>query len=195
MMNEEQFTQEYLNVIKDKGKRTQVKKEYILNQIEKNAIQYNTLKMINQRNKNEGINEILKPNTLYSGLVDETNKIYLNKMPYLLFGLVESVFFDEEKGKQRTEYGSGILVDKNIILLSAKNLIYEGSDSDSEEEEDEENKENKNNETNKEKEKSNYILSKAEFQPLNLSPDYRSYLPSSIRVIDQYTPLKSNDKF
>ena len=85
MIDEEQFTQEYLNVIKDKDKRIKVKKEYILNQIMKNAIQYNTIKMINQRSKNEGIEEFLKPNTLYSDLVDEANKIFLNKMPYLLF--------------------------------------------------------------------------------------------------------------
>jgi hypothetical protein len=121
-------------------------------------------------------------------------------MPYLLLGLVETIFLDEKKGKQQMVYGCGILIDKNVILLPAKNLVYDDSESSEEEDEEEEeqieeNKEDKekNDEKDKKKEKSNYNYFKIEFQPLNLSPEYRSYLPSSIKVIDHYTPIEQNE--
>ena len=202
MIGEEEFTDRDFFVIKDKAERLKTKKQLQINQIIRNAIQLNTIKLINQKKKTDDFKESLKPNSLYQNLVDESNSHLLNQMPYLLFGLVETIFLDEKKGKQQCVYGCGILIDSNVILLPAKNLVYDESESseeeDEEEEEEEQNEENKENkekneENDKKKEKSNYNFFKIDFQPLNLSPEYRSYLPSSIKVVDHYTPINEND--
>ena len=46
-------------------------------------------------------------------------------MPYLIFGIVESIFVDEEKNEKTKEYGCAILIDSNVILLPSKNLIFD----------------------------------------------------------------------
>ena len=205
MIGEEEFNDRDFFVIKDKAERLKTKKQLQMNQIIRNAIKINTFKLINQRNKTQDFKESFKPHSLYENLVDDSNRHLLNQMPYLLFGLVETIFIDEKNEKQKFVYGCGLLIDTNIILVPAKNLVYDDSDSlDEESEEDNQNEENKKKEKNeneneneneqkKEKEKNNYIFLKNEFKPLNLSPEYRSYLPNSIKIIDHYTPIKQND--
>ena len=200
MLGEEELNDRFFFVIKDKAERLKTKKQLQMNQIIRNAIQINTLKLINQRAKNQDFKESFKPNSLYDNLVDDSNRHLVNQMPYLLFGLVETIFLNEKNGKQKFVYGCGILIDTNIILLPAKNLVYdESEDSEEESEEEDQNEENKDKEKNEENEKkekddkNNYNFFKIEFQPLNLSPEYRSYLPSSIKVIDHYTPMNQNE--
>ena len=132
--------------------------------------------------------------------MDDSNRHLVNQMPYLLFGLVETIYLNEKNGKQKYVYGCGILIDTNIILVPAKNLVYDDSEDSEEESEEEEqadeNKEKEKKEENEKKEKddkNNYNFFKIEFQPLNLSPEYRSYLPNSIKVIDHFTPMNHND--
>ena len=203
MNGEEELNDRYFFVIKDKAERLKTKKQLQMNQIIRNAIQINTLKLINQRAKTLDFKESFKPNSLYDNLVDDSNRHLVNQMPYLLFGLVETIFLNEKNGKQKYVYGCGILIDTNIILVPAKNLVYDDSEDTEEESEEEEqvdeNKEKEKKEENEKKEKeekddkNNYNFFKIEFQPLNLSPEYRSYLPSSIKVIDHYTPMNQND--
>ena len=198
LVGAQEFNDRDFFIIKDRSKRLKTKKELQLNQLIRNAIQINTLKIINHLNKTEDFKESLKPNSLYENLVDESNRYIVNKMPYLLLGLVETIFLDEISGKQQFVYGCGILIDKNIILLPAKNLVYDESESSSVEEEENDNQEKieKNEEKNKENQKnkkSDYKFFKIEFQPLNLTPEYRSYLPYSIKVVDHYTPMQKND--
>ena len=187
-----------LFIIKDKALRLKIKRQYKLNQIIKESIQQNTFNILNQRNQSEYLKELVKPNSLYDNLITESNMHVVNQMPFLLFGLVKTIFLEEKTGQQQIIYGCGILIDSNVILLSAQNLIYDDNETTPEEEEDEEEEdddkkdENKNNEKEK-KEKSNYNFFKIEFQPLNLSPEYRSYFPRSIKVIDHYTPMNQNE--
>ena len=202
-IGDEELNERDFFVIKDKAERLKTKKQLQMNQIIKNAIQINTLKLINQRNKTQDFKESFKPNSLYDNLVDDTNRHLVNQMPFLLVGLVETIFLDEKNGKQKLVYGCGLLIDTNIILVPAKNLVYDDSDDlEEESEEEEQNEENKEKEKNEndndkegknEKEKNNYTFFKIEFQPLNLSPEYRSYFPNSIKVIDHYTPINQND--
>ena len=187
-----------LFIIKDKALRLKIKRQCRLNQIIKESIQQNTFNILNQRNQSEYLKELVKPNSLYDNLITESNMHVVNQMPFLLFGLVKTIFLEEKTGQQQIIYGCGILIDSNVILLSAQNLIYDDNETTPEEEEDEEEEdddkkdENKNNEKEK-KEKSNYNFFKIEFQPLNLSPEYRSYFPRSIKVIDHYTPMNQNE--
>lgn len=97
MLGEEEFSERDFFIIKDKAKRLKTKKELQLNQIIRRAIQMNTLKLIQQRNKTEDFKESLKPNSLYDNLVDDSNYNILNQMPYLLLGLVETIFMDEKR--------------------------------------------------------------------------------------------------
>ena len=159
---------------KDKALRLKIKRQFQLNQIIKESIQQNTFNILNQRGRSEYLKDLVKPNSLYDNLVDETNMHVVNKMPFLLFGLVKTIFLEEKTGQQQIIYGCGILIDSNVILLSAQNLIYDDNESSNEEEEEEEEEddkkeENKKNEKEK-KEKNNYNFFKIEFQPLNLSP-------------------------
>ena len=186
-----------LFIIKDKALRLKIKRQLQLNQIIKESIQQNTYNILNQRNQSEYLKELIKPNSLYDNLVDESNMHVVNKMPFLLFGLVKTIFLEDKTGQQQTIYGCGILIDSNVILLSAQNLIYDDNETSPEEEEEEEEdedkgEENKKNEKEK-KEKNNYNFFSIEFQPLNLSPEYRSYFPRSIKVIDHYTPMNQNE--
>ena len=196
------FNQNYspngdLFIIKDKALRLKIKRQLQLNQIIKESIQQNTYNILNQRNQTEYLKELIKPNSLFDNLVDESNMHVVNKMPFLLFGLVKTIFLEDKTGQQQTIYGCGILIDSNVILLSAQNLIYDDNETSPEEEEEEEEdedkgEENKKNEKEK-KEKNNYNFFSIEFQPLNLSPEYRSYFPRSIKVIDHYTPMNQNE--
>ena len=196
------FAQNYsqngdLFLAKDKALRLKIKRQLQMNQIIKESIQQNTFNILNQRSRSEYLKELVKPNSLYDNLVDDSNIHVVNKMPFLLFGLVKTIFLEEKTGQQQIIYGCGILIDSNVILLSAQNLIYDDNESSHEEEEEEEEEddkkeENKKNEKEK-KEKNNYSFFKIEFQPLNLSPEYRSYFPRSIKIIDHYTPLNQNE--
>ena len=188
-----------LFIIKDKALRLKIKRQLQMNQIIKESIQQNTFNILNQRNQSEYIKELAKPNSLYDNLITETNMHVINQMPFLLFGLVKTIFLEDKTGQQQIIYGCGILIDSNVILLSAQNLIYDDNETSQEEEEDEEEEdedkkeENKKNNEKEKKEKSNYSFFKIEFQPLNLSPEYRSYFPRSIKVIDHYTPMNQNE--
>ena len=168
-----------LFLIKDKDLRLKIKRQLQMNQLIKNSIQQNTFNLLNQRNKSEYLKELVKPNSLYDNLVDDSNMHVVNKMPFLLFGLVKTIFLEDKTGQQQIIYGCGILIDSNVVLLSAQNLIYDDNETsneeeEEEEEEDEKKEENKKNEKEK-KEKNSYSFFKIEFQPLNLSPEYRSY--------------------
>ena len=68
MIGEEEFSERDFFVIKDKAKRLKTKKQLQMDQIIKNAIQINTLKLINQRNKTQEFKESFKPNSLYVNL-------------------------------------------------------------------------------------------------------------------------------
>ena len=188
-----------LFLIKDKALRLKIKRELQLDQAIKESIQQNTENLLNQRNNNEYFKELIKPNSLYDSLVDDFNRHVINKMPFVLFGLVKTFFIEAKTGQHQIIYGCGILIDSNVVLLSSKNLIYDDNEvsneeEEEEEEEDEKGEEKRKNEKEKEKkEKNNYGVFKIEFQPLNLSPEYRSYLPRSIKIIDQYTPMNQNE--
>ena len=196
------FNQNYapngdLFIIKDKALRLKIKRQLQLNQVIKESIQQNTYNILNQRNQTEYLKELGKQHSLYDNLVDDSNAHVVNKMPFLLFGLVKTIFLEDKTGQQQIIYGCGILIDSNVILLSAQNLIYDDNEASPEEEEEEEEdddkgEENKNIEKEK-KEKSSYNFFSIEFQPLNLSPEYRSYFPRSIKVIDHYTPMNQNE--
>ena len=196
------FNQNYapngdLFIIKDKALRLKIKRQLQLNQVIKESIQQNTYNILNQRNQAEYLKELGKQHSLYDNLVDDSNAHVVNKMPFLLFGLVKTIFLEDKTGQQQIIYGCGILIDSNVILLSAQNLIYDDNEASPEEEEEEEEdddkgEENKNIEKEK-KEKSSYNFFSIEFQPLNLSPEYRSYFPRSIKVIDHYTPMNQNE--
>ena len=147
-MIEEEYNERDFFVIKDKAERLKTKKQLQMNQLIRNAIQFNTFKLLNQISNNDALKESLMPNSLYSNLVNESNSHLVNQMPFLLFGLVETIFLDEDKGKQQYVYGCGLLIDTNIILVPAKNLVYDENDASEEEEEEEEEK----NEEKKEKE-------------------------------------------
>ena len=69
-------------------------------------------------------------------------------MPYLIFGIVESIFVDEEKNEKTKEYGCAILIDSNVILLPSKNLIFDNQSFENESLNIEEEKNNKENNTN-----------------------------------------------
>ena len=185
-----------LFLIKDKALRLKIKRQLQMNQLIKESIQQNTFNILNQRGKAEYLKELVKQNSLYDNLVDESNMHVVNKMPFLLFGLVKTIFLEDKTGQQQIIYGCGILIDSNVILLSAQNLIYDDNETSNEEEEEEEEEDEKGEEKKNEKEKkekSNYSFFKIEFQPLNLSPEYRSYFPRSIKVIDHYTPMNQNE--
>ena len=196
------FVQNYsqngdLFLSKDKALRLKISRQLQMNQIIKESIQQNTFNILNQRSRSEYLKELVKPNSLYDNLVDDSNIHVVNKMPFLLFGLVKTIFLEEKTGQQQIIYGCGILIDSNVILLSAQNLIYDDNESSHEEEEEEEEEDDKKEENKKKekekKEKNNYSFFKIEFQPLNLSPEYRSYFPRSIKIIDHYTPLNQNE--
>ena len=123
--------------------RLKIKRQLQLNQIIKESIQQNTYNILNQRNQAEYLKELIKPNSLYDNLVDESNMHVVNKMPFLLFGLVKTIFLEDKTGQQQTIYGCGILIDSNVILLSAQNLIYDDNETSPEEEEEEEEDEDK----------------------------------------------------
>ena len=112
MIGEEEFNDRDFFIIKNKAERLKTKKQLQMNQIIRNAIQIDTLKLINQRNKTLDFQESFKPYSLYDNLVDDTNSHLVNQMPYLLFGLVETIFLDEKNGKQQYVYGCGILIEK-----------------------------------------------------------------------------------
>lgn len=179
-----EYTLDDLLLIKNKDKRLQIKNQIILNHLIAHTINYNTF--INQETKSKlsRIEKLLKNNSLYENLVTDSNKHVLNTMPYMLFGLVETTFVDEEKNRKTNEYGCGIVIGSNVILLPGKNLVYEESPSEQEEGNEEENMQQNN--------KNNYKLFEIEFKPLNISPEYRSYLPKAIKVENQYTPLNGN---
>ena len=194
------FAQNYaqngdLFLIKDKDLRLKIKRQLQMNQVIKESIQQNTFNLLNQRNKSEYLKELVKPNSLYDNLVDDSNIHVINKMPFLLFGLVKTIFLEDKTGQQQIIYGCGILIDSNVILLSAQNLIYDDNETSNEEEEEEEEEDEKKeeNKNREKKEKNNYSFFKIEFQPLNLSPEYRSYFPRSIKIIDHYTPMNQNE--
>ena len=182
--------EEDLYCINHKAKRLQTRKQLILNRIIKNTINYNTYKTKNSKLKFSRLNQLLKANSLYDNLVNDMNRNLLNKMPYLLFGTVESIFVDEEKSEKTKVYGCAILIDSSIILLPAKNLIFDNSSFETGENEE---KKNEKDEKKEKEEKYNFKLFEVEFKPLNISPEYRSYLPKSIKVIDHYTPLNNQE--
>jgi hypothetical protein len=173
MFNQNYAPNGVLFIIKDKALRLKIKRQLQLNQVIKESIQQNTYNILNQRNQAEYLKELGKQHSLYDNLVDDSNAHVVNKMPFLLFGLVKTIFLEDKTGQQQIIYGCGILIDSNVILLSAQNLIYDDNEASPEEEEEEEEdddkgEENKNIEKEK-KEKSSYNFFSIEFQPLNLS--------------------------
>ena len=122
-----------LFIIKDKALRLKIKRQLQMNQVIKESIQQNTFNILNQRNQSEYFKELIKPNSLYDNLVDESNMHVVNQMPFLLFGLVKTVFLEDKTGQQQIIYGCGILIDSNVILIPAQNLIYDDNDAQPEE--------------------------------------------------------------
>ena len=176
-----EITSEELRCIKDKAKRLMLQKQIKMNSVISQAIAQNTLMNKLTKTKLSKLTSLLKNDSLYQGLVTPNNQNLLNKMPYILFGVVESVFVDEDKSEKTKEYGCGILIDSSVALIPAKNLIFDNA-----------NFENLNEKTEKSEEKDNkynFKLFEIEFKPLNISPECRSYLPKAIKVIDHYTPL------
>ena len=158
-----------LFLIKDKALRLKIKRELQLDQAIKESIQQNTENLLNQRNNNEYFKELIKPNSLYDSLVDDFNRHVINKMPFVLFGLVKTFFIEAKTGQHQIIYGCGILIDSNVVLLSSKNLIYDDNEVSNEEEEEEEEEDEKGEEKGKnekekeKKEKNNYGVFKIEF--------------------------------
>ena len=146
------------------------------------TIAQNTFNNKLTKTKIEKLTSLLKNDSLYQNLVTPSNQNVINKMPYLLFGVVESVFIDEDKSEKTKEYGCGILIDSSVVLIPSKNLIFDNSNFST-------NENNTNSNEENTKEKYNFKLFEIEFKPLNISPEFRSYLPKAIKVIDHYTPL------
>ena len=97
MIGDEEYTDRDFFIIKDKAERLKTKRQLQIDQIIKNAIQLNTLKLLNHKSKTEDFKESLKPNSLFQNIVDDSNSHLINQMPFLLFGLVETIFLDEKK--------------------------------------------------------------------------------------------------
>ena len=196
-----------LYCIKDKSRRLEIKKMLQLNNIIRNTIDISTYKVKNSKNKYQKLNQLLKQNSLYNNVINDNNRNLLDKMPYLIFGIVESIFVDEEKNEKTKEYGCAILIDSNVILLPSKNLIFDNQSFENEslnmeEENNEEEKNNKENNTNSNNnqnnndnnsKKYNFKLFEVNFKPLNISPENRAYIPKSIKVIDHYSPLNDTN--
>ena len=168
--------------IKDKAKRLQYKRQIRMNELISMTIAQNTFNNKLTKTKIEKLTSLLKNDSLYQNLVTPSNQNVINKMPYLLFGVVESVFIDEDKSEKTKEYGCGILIDSSVVLIPSKNLIFDNSNFST-------NENNTNSNEENTKEKYNFKLFEIEFKPLNISPEFRSYLPKAIKVIDHYTPL------
>ena len=96
-----------------------------MNLLIRESIQQNTYNILNQRNQAEYLKELGKQHSLYDNLVDDSNAHVVNKMPFLLFSLVKTIFLEDKKGQQQIIYGCGNLIISNVILLSAQNLIYD----------------------------------------------------------------------
>ena len=67
----------------------------------------------------------------------------MNQMPFLLFGAVNTIFLEEKTSEQQIMYGCWMLIDSNVILLQAQNLIYDDNETSPEEEDEEEEDEDK----------------------------------------------------
>ena len=67
----------------------------------------------------------------------------MNQMPFLFFDLVKTMFLEDKTGEQQIIYGCWMLIDSNVILLQAQNLIYDDNETSPEEEDEEEEDEDK----------------------------------------------------
>ena len=63
MIGDEEYTDRDFFIIKDKAERLKTKRQLQIDQIIKNAIQLNTLKLLNHKSKTEDFKESLKPNS------------------------------------------------------------------------------------------------------------------------------------
>jgi hypothetical protein len=169
--------------ITDPWKKLVYKREQNINKIINNTIKENTQKIKLEKKLSDEFQEILKSQTLNSG---KSNTLYnnsthsqskfLDQMPYILIGLVESTFIDEAKMQKVKEFGIGLVLESNIVLVQSKNLIFD----------------NKNYPTETDidtDQKPNFKLFEVEFSLLNISAKYSKYLPKKLKVRDFFCPL------
>lgn len=164
--------------ITDPWKKLVYKREQNINKLINNTIKQDTQKIVLEKKLTDEFQEILKsqsPNSISgNNSTCPKNSKFLDKMPYILVGLVESTFIDESKMQKVKEYGIGLVLESNIVLVPAKNLIFD----------------NKNYPTDTEsEEKPNFKIFEVEFSLLNFSPKYSKYLPNKLKVRDFFCPL------
>jgi len=142
----------------------------------KQVIKENTEKIIMERNLLENMQEIIDCNN------KKTSTIYQNRMPYIFCGLVESVFINEQQMQKVKEFGCGIIIEKNLVMVPAKNLVF-----------DDRNLQNNSN-SDLNKENSTFELFDVNFTLLNISDEYRKFLPKILKVKDFYTPINAKTR-
>ena len=103
---------------------------------------------------------------------------FLNQLPYIFTGVVESIFLNEKKMKKVREYGCGLIINSNKVLVSSKNLIKE---------------------VGQDETKEDYKLCAISFELINISVKYRKALPVRFRADNYYCPMEiesfdSNDE-
>jgi len=144
-------------------------------QFVKQVIKENTEKIKMERNLLDNMQEIIDCNN------KKTSTIYQNRLPYIFCGLVESVFINEQQMQKVKEFGCGIVIEKNLVMVPAKNLVF-----------DDRNLQNSN--TDLQKENNTFELFDVNFTLLNISDEYRKYLPKILKVKDFYTPINANTR-
>jgi hypothetical protein len=189
----------------DDSKIKQIKRQMKLNELVKNVIKENTDKIkmagkIFEKEKNITAEENKK-----NFYINKTE----NRMPYVLFGFIESEFIvidekenlNQKKNRKNKfkETGCGLLIENNIVLIQARNLIYDENKSMNNEriKEDTEKDLMKSNKLNKDFHSSTadtkFKLNEIFFIPVNISDKYKSFLPNRIKIKDYYSPLLECD--
>ena len=131
-----EITSEELRCIKDKAKRLMLQKQIKMNSVISQAIAQNTLMNKLTKTKLSKLTSLLKNDSLYQGLVTPNNQNLLNKMPYILFGVVESVFVDEDKSENLSIKKFYLIDNKTNMVIGVfavkiygeEDLTYEFSD-------------------------------------------------------------------
>ena len=141
----------------------------------KQVIKENTEKIKMERNLLENMQEIIDCNN------KKTSTVFQNRLPYIFCGLVESVFINEQQMQKVKEFGCGIIIDKNLVMVPAKNLIF-----------DDRNLQSSNNDL--QKEGTSFELFDVNFTLLNISDEYRKFLPKILKVKDFYTPINAKTR-
>jgi Ran GTPase-activating protein (RanGAP) involved in mRNA processing and transport len=132
-----------------------MKKLFFQNQTKNNRIIEDSIKLVlNHSSAKEMDFQSNKNSKLLNKFVDV--------FPYYFIGLVESTFVNEKKSEKYKEFGIGLLLEEDIVMVNASNLIMD----------------------------SDFTLFDIEFSLLNLSESLADFFPKKIKVNDYYCPLE-----